>query len=52
MTYCGSCFVGVKIDSGAVPHADVLIDCPRAGFDEVLALGDGGRRAVQPVGAT
>jgi diacylglycerol O-acyltransferase len=51
MTYCGHCFVGVNADTGAVPDTDVLMECLRDGFDEVLAVGEGGRRAVLPVGA-
>jgi diacylglycerol O-acyltransferase len=38
MSYCGTCFVGINIDSGAVPDPDVLMDCMRDGFDEVLAV--------------
>jgi diacylglycerol O-acyltransferase / wax synthase len=37
MSYCGTCFVGLNIDTGAVPDPDVLMDCMRAGFDEVLS---------------
>lgn len=36
MSYCGTCFVGLNIDRGAVPDPDVLMDCMRDGFDEVL----------------
>lgn len=36
MSYCGTCFVGVNIDTGAVPDPDVLMDCMRIGFDEIL----------------
>ena len=36
MSYCGTCFVGLNIDTGAVPDPDVLMDCMRDGFDEVL----------------
>jgi len=38
MSYCGTCFVGVTIDRGAVPDHDVLMDCLRGGFEEVLTL--------------
>ncbi len=37
MSYCGTCFVGLNIDTGAVPDPDVLMDCMRDGFDEVLS---------------
>ncbi len=38
MSYCGRCFVGVTIDTGAVPDPDLLVDCLQSGFDEVLAV--------------
>ncbi len=44
MSYCGTCYVAVNVDTGAVPDPDVLMDCLREGFDEVLAVG-GGHRA-------
>jgi diacylglycerol O-acyltransferase len=39
MSYCGRCCVGVNVDTGAVPDPDVMMDCLRHGFDEVLAVG-------------
>ena len=48
MSYCGTCCVGVNIDTGAVPDPDVLMDCLQNGFDEVLAVGGGTGRAVLP----
>lgn len=47
MTYDGTCYMGVNADAAAVPDPDVLLDCLRAGFDEVCALG-GKRRPVNP----
>jgi diacylglycerol O-acyltransferase len=38
MSYDGSCCVGVNIDTAAVPDPDVLIECVREGFEEVLSL--------------
>ena len=38
LSYNGTCHVGVTIDTAAVPDAEVLTDCLRAGFEEVLAL--------------
>jgi WS/DGAT/MGAT family acyltransferase len=38
MSYCGTCQVGVNIDSGAVPDPDVLMDCMQEGFDEILTV--------------
>ena len=52
MSYRDKCFVGVNIDTGAVPDPAVLMDCLRNGFDEVLAVGGGTGRAVLPVGAS
>jgi diacylglycerol O-acyltransferase / wax synthase len=52
MSYCDTCYVGVNIDTGAVPDPDVLMDCLRNGFDEVLAVGGGTGRAVLPVSAS
>lgn len=36
--YAGELAVGVNIDPAAVPDADTLVACLRAGFDEVLGL--------------
>jgi hypothetical protein len=38
LSYNGVCCVGVTIDTAAVPDSLVLIECLRAGFEEVLAL--------------
>jgi diacylglycerol O-acyltransferase / wax synthase len=38
MSYCGTCFVGINIDTGAVPDPDVLMGCMQSGFDEILAV--------------
>jgi len=51
MSYCDTCFVGVNIDTGAVPDPDILMDCLRNGFDEVLTVGGGTGRAVVSRGA-
>jgi hypothetical protein len=42
----------VSIDTGAVPDADVMMDCLRNGFDEVLAVGGGTRHVVSPISAS
>ena len=39
MSYCGTCYIGVNVDTGAVPDPGVLMDCLREGFDEVIAVG-------------
>jgi len=38
LSYNGACSVGVTIDTAAVPDHDVLLECLREGFDEVLEL--------------
>lgn len=38
MSYCGDCFVGITMDTGAVPDPDLLMDCMRDGFEEVLVV--------------
>ncbi len=38
VSYNGTCCVGVTIDTAAVPDPDVLIDCLREGFEDVLCL--------------
>jgi len=38
LSYNGTCCVGITIDAAAVPDADVLAECLRLGFEEVLAL--------------
>ena len=48
MSYCGTCYVSVNIDTGAVPDPDVLMDCLREGFDEVLAVGGDAKHATVP----
>jgi diacylglycerol O-acyltransferase len=40
LSYRGNCCVGVTVDTGAVPDADVLADCLREGFDEVMAVAE------------
>ena len=39
LSYDGTCCVGVTIDTAAVPDPDVLVECLREGFEEVLCLG-------------
>jgi diacylglycerol O-acyltransferase len=48
MSYCGTCFVGVTIDSGAIPDCNVLMDCLRRGFEEVLAVAGWTQPVVLP----
>ncbi len=38
LSYQGTCCIGVTIDAAAVPDADVLAECLREGFEEVLDL--------------
>ena len=48
-SYRGTCCIGCNIDTAAVPDPDVLMDCLRRGFDEVLALGGDHPPAVSPL---
>jgi diacylglycerol O-acyltransferase len=52
MSYCGTCFVGINIDAGAVPDPGVLMECMRDGFDEVLAVGGQTGHVVLPTEAS
>ncbi len=47
-SYGGTCCIGCNIDTDAVPDPDVLMDCLRQGFDEVLALAGDHPPAVSP----
>jgi diacylglycerol O-acyltransferase / wax synthase len=49
LSYLGTCGVGVTMDSAAVSDPDRFVDCLRAGFDEVLALGGAHEPARLPL---
>ena len=49
LSYDGTCYVGINMDTAAVPDHDVFIGCMREGFDEVLALGGDHRPARAPL---
>jgi WS/DGAT/MGAT family acyltransferase len=38
ISHCETCCIGIVIDTTAVPDPDVLVECLRAGFDEMLSL--------------
>lgn len=38
LSYHATCFLGISIDTVAAPDTEVLVDCLREGFDEVLAV--------------
>lgn len=40
MTYNGVCYVGLNIDTRAVPDADDFVEHVRAAFDDILAIAD------------
>ncbi|HUO49578.1 MAG TPA: wax ester/triacylglycerol synthase domain-containing protein, partial [Acidimicrobiales bacterium] len=40
LSYDGTCYVGVTVDTDAVDDPDALFDCLRQGFDEVLSVAD------------
>ncbi len=37
--YRDTCDIGVNVDTSAVPDSDVLLECLREGFEEVIAIG-------------
>ncbi|HXP20609.1 MAG TPA: wax ester/triacylglycerol synthase domain-containing protein [Streptosporangiaceae bacterium] len=39
LSYGGTCDIGINIDTAAVPDPDVMIECLREGFAEIMALG-------------
>ncbi len=39
VSYDGSCFVGVNVDTGAIPDGDLMLACLRESFSEIVALG-------------
>jgi len=55
LSYNGTCYIGVTVDTAAIPDPGSMRECLREGFDEVVALGrDAGYRgtATQPSPAT
>ena len=48
LSYGGSCGIGVNTDTGAVPDPEVLMECLREGFEEILDLGGDHSPAVLP----
>ena len=38
LSYNGTCCIGFTLDAAAVPDGDVLVECMRQGFEEVLEL--------------
>jgi diacylglycerol O-acyltransferase len=51
LSYHGTCCIGVTIDPAAVPDSDVLMQCLREGFEEVLELAGGHRPVEFPQGS-
>jgi diacylglycerol O-acyltransferase len=46
MTYNGTAYIGINVDTRAIPDPGVFLECIRAAFDEVLAIADPDARAV------
>jgi diacylglycerol O-acyltransferase len=40
LTYAGTCYFGINVDTAAIPDYDLFHACLVEGFDEVLALAD------------
>jgi hypothetical protein len=38
LSYNGRCYIGITLDTAAVPDHDVFIECLHEGFEEILAL--------------
>jgi WS/DGAT/MGAT family acyltransferase len=52
LSYCGTCSIGVNTDTGAVPDPDVLMDCLREDFEEILDVGGAHDAVVLPARAS
>jgi diacylglycerol O-acyltransferase len=39
VSHCDQCCIGIVTDTAAVPDPDVLVECLREGFAEIVALG-------------
>jgi len=48
-TYQDTCCIGFTIDTAAVPDCDVLMECFREGFEEVLGLVEDSHPVVRPL---
>lgn len=46
LTHNGRCCIGINSDRAAVTEPELLVDCLRAGFDEVLALGAAAKKST------
>ena len=49
VSYGDTCCIGCTIDTDAVPDPDLLVQCLREGFDEVLHLAGDHRPCVSPL---
>jgi diacylglycerol O-acyltransferase len=49
LSYNGTCCIGITIDTAAVAHPEVMAECLREGFEEVLALGGTHEPAHMPL---
>jgi WS/DGAT C-terminal domain len=48
LSYQDTCGIGVTTDTGAVPDPEVLMDCLREDFEEILDLGGGHASVIVP----
>lgn len=39
LSHCGTCDIGINIDTAAVPDPELLLECLRESFAEITALG-------------
>jgi diacylglycerol O-acyltransferase len=42
LSYDGTCCIAINFDPDAITDAEAFADCMRAGFQEVIAIGDEG----------
>ena len=48
LSYDGTCYIGVNADTGAIHDCSAMIECLRAGFDEVTASMPTGPKSAGP----
>ncbi len=39
LSYDGCCYIGVTVDTAAIPDHETMLECLREGFDDILAVG-------------
>ncbi len=52
LSYDGTCCIGISVDTAAIADPQMLVECVRKGFEEVLDLGGAHEPARQPLRET